>query len=74
MGVMRLLNETGHVELAWEVGDQQSIATARGEFSRLRTQGYVPFQRSLHTKAFSRVPDFDEGSAEIFMLRPLRGG
>ena len=72
MGVMRILDATGHTELAWETTDPGSVLQAHREFVRRRSLGYAAMQRE--GKQYSHVTHFDEQAAEIYWLRPLRGG
>ncbi len=76
MGKMVILNETGHSELAWSTGDEESVAEAQAAFLHLVKENYVPMERKprAYDDEFVKIERFDPTLGEIFWIRPLKGG
>ena len=74
MGVMHLLNRTGHQTLTWDEADVSSVEAALKEYAALRDEGFVAFKKELGKEDVQRLDTFDPGADEILWLRPLRGG
>lgn len=72
MGVMRVMNASGHAELEWDTSNTELLSAARAEFGRLRGLGFVPVRRD--GDQYTKARGFDEEAAEIYWLRPLQGG
>ena len=75
MGMMHLLNETGHSTLVWDETLPDTIEIAESEFEAMEHLGYVAFKRDrAQTQPAERIERFDPGADEILWLRPLQGG
>ncbi len=74
MGMMHVLNRTGHQTLTWDEADVSSVEDALKEYAALREQGYVAFKKELGKEDVQRLDAFDPGADEILWLKPLRGG
>lgn len=75
MGVMLILNKTGHGEVAWDVSDPGSVAVAEREFTSLATEGYSAFVRTdRNTEDMFRISAFAPEVDEILWIKPLVGG
>ena len=74
MGVMHVLNRTGHQSLTWDAADVSSVENALKEYAALRDEGYVAFKKELGQEDVERLDAFDPGADEILWLKPLRGG
>ena len=74
MGVMHVLDRTGHQTLAWDEADVSSVENALKEYAALRDDGYVAFKKEPGNEDVERLDAFDPGAEEILWLRPLQGG
>ena len=75
MGVMYVLNQTGHGEVAWDMSDTGSVALAEREFKSLSSKGYSAFVRpEPSSQEMFRVNSFSPDADEILWVKPLVGG
>ena len=75
MGVMLILNKTGHGEVAWDVTDPGSVAVAEREFTSLAKKGYSAFVRTEpDSQDMFRINTFAAEADEILWIKPLVGG
>lgn len=74
MGVMHVLNRTGHQTLTWDEADVSSVENALKEYAALRSDGYVAFKKEPGRDDVERLDGFDPEASEILWLRPLQGG
>ena len=74
MGVMHVLNRTGHQSLVWDEADVSSVENALKEYAALRDEGYVAFKKEPGKPDVQRIDSFEPGADEILWLRPLQGG
>lgn len=76
MGVMHILNTTGHTDVTWDTDDMESTEAATIAFMELQMKGYFAFERlgTDQVELGRRLDSFDPSVEEIFWLRPLVGG
>jgi len=74
MGIMYVLNKTGHGEVAWDTADSGSLALAEREFTSLSTKGYSAFVKQGETQEMFRISTFAPEVEEILWVKPLVGG
>ena len=74
MGVMHVLNTTGHQSLTWDEADVSSVENAVKEYAALRNDGYVAFKKGSGKEDVQRIDSFEPDADEILWLRPLQGG
>ena len=76
MGVMRILDTTGHTDVEWSLDDLESLAAAEAEFTQLRKKGYEPFEYIHGDEPClgRRLKTFEAQIEEMYWVRPLVGG
>jgi hypothetical protein len=72
MGVLKVLDSSGHSELTWAESDVCSVRAAEQRFAELRSKGYQPFVN--RSGEVVRTTTFEPGVAEVIFLRPIVGG
>ncbi|MET0855830.1 MAG: hypothetical protein ABWY27_03685 [Telluria sp.] len=71
---MKIMDSSGHRQLAWNMSNVKEIAAAQKTFDRLIKQGYAAFGSTGGSIAKQAVTTFDPATEELVMVPRIVGG
>jgi hypothetical protein len=74
IGAMKILDNSGHRQLEWNMSDSKEIAAAQKTFDRLIKQGYAGFGSMRGADTKHAVTTFDPTMEELVMVPRIIGG
>lgn len=74
IGVMSIMDDSGHHELKWNRSDAKDIAAARKTFDGLIRKGYAAFGSDKRWAAKHGIKTFDPALEEVVMVPRIVGG
>lgn len=74
IGAMKILDNSGHRQVEWDMSNSKEIAAAQKTFDRLIKQGYAGFGSLKGSDARQAVTTFDPTMEEVVMVPRIVGG
>ena len=74
MGIMKIMDGTGHTTRKWDGSDPASVLTTSELFNKLTELGQRAFQADTPGGTATLTKEFDPNAAEIVMTPALQGG
>jgi hypothetical protein len=74
MGVLNILDTSGHRQLYWDMSNAKEIAAAQKTFDRLVKHGYSAFGSVKSSDPKQAVTAFDSTMEEVVMVPRIVGG
>jgi hypothetical protein len=73
-GVMNILDDSGHRQLAWNMSNANEVAAAQKTFDRLLRQGHAAFGARNRSDPKQAIASFDPTMEELVMVPRIVGG
>lgn len=74
MGMMQVMDRTGHTSVAWNPDNADELRVARETFERMTGQGYRAFRVTGKNGQGSPMATFDPTAERMLLLPHLAGG
>lgn len=74
VGVMNIMDYSGHKELKWDTDKLEEIAIAKETFDNLIGKGYSAFASEKKAEAKHVIKEFDPTMEELVMVPRTVGG
>lgn len=74
IGVINIMDESGHQQVNWNMSQAQDIAAAQKTFDRLISRGYAAFGSSNRLATKHPIRTFDPTMEEVVMVPRIVGG
>src|SRR5262245_26723377 len=74
MGLMEVLDPTGHTRHIWDANNEAEVAAARALYNSLTGQGYRAFHVKGDATEGRRMDEFDPHAEKMILTPQLRGG
>ncbi len=76
MGIINVLDSTGHTAIVWDGDNAEDVKNARKTFQDLRDKGYRAFyvDETDRKKKGVRMDEFDPKAGTAIMIPQVRGG
>lgn len=73
-GTMRIMDQTGHSTITWDVDQPIEVDVAKATFDKLIKEGYSAFEVEGTNQQGRRITTFDPKAGKLMMVPQLRGG
>jgi hypothetical protein len=74
MGVMNVMNRTGHTKHIWNKDVEDEVEAARDIFDTLTEKGYRAFNVKKDGESGTRMDRFDPTAEKMILAPQLQGG
>lgn len=74
IGVMNIMDNTGHRQLYWNMSDAKEIAAAQKAFNRLLAHGHAAFGAKNRSAPKQAITTFDPTMEEVVIVPRIVGG
>lgn len=74
MGIMEIMDRTGHTSLTWNKDVPLEVGIARTAFDKAVKEGYQAFNVDEDDERGSRMSTFDPAAEKVMLVPQLRGG
>jgi len=73
-GSMSVLGLEGDMEIKWDVGNMDQVATAQETFNKFRSKGYAAFRVGRSGQRGEQITEFNATHERILLVPPMQGG
>lgn len=74
MGVMQIMDQSGHKNEMWDPDNRDEVDSAHNTFDDLRAKGYIAFRVNEAGEKASVMTEFDPQAGKMIMSPAPRGG
>ena len=74
MGMMEVLDPTGHTRHIWDASNEAEVSAARALYQSLTGSGYRAFHVKKNGDEGVRMDEFDPDAEKMILTPQLRGG
>ena len=74
MGELRTLASGGDIKSIWDPKNDKEVEAAKGQFKKLRKDGFKAFKVRKTGKKGKEITEFDRNAGKIIMVPEMVGG